>query len=223
MAAAPKTTTKRTLEDVSNTVSATSITKKPRKETKKTSGGAKSHGDARAQDVLKIKSILNDIQTPGMKSALEALIECGNHLVGAKAAVSSSATTVSTAKDEAQLQKAADALTRKLQGQINEKLKWKNSFRNLKGTYDKKGARVEVVCSDPSVFEKIFEGGIVKKAKDGKLSCSVKTEEEWEKVENLCHKLQGKGYRYNNSYLAAPFSASLKDSALVFSFKYGIA
>ena len=118
-------------------------------------------------------------------------------------------------KDEEKIRKTMNSVIRKVQGQINAKLKWKPSFKQLKNTDNTKGGRVEVVCNDPEVFERIF--GDAKKGKDGKLSCSFKTDEE---VEDL--PFNGKTYRYNRAELRAPCSASLKDSALVFSFKFCI-
>ena len=114
------------------------------------------------------------------------------------------------------LQKATSSVTRKLQGQINSRLKWKNSFRNLKhGAL--KGGRVEVVCNHPQVFEEIF-GTAVKTSKDKtKLSCKFTTDDQVYELP-----LRGKSYRYNRTELCAPVSASLKDNTLVFSFKYTV-
>ena len=66
---------------------------------------------------------------------------------------------------------------------------------------------MEVVCTDPEVFERIFSGVTIKKGKDGKLSCSVKTNEEADKWSNM--PFSGKSYRYNSSVLSAPYSASI--------------
>jgi hypothetical protein len=123
-----------------------------------------------------------------------------------------------TEQDEEKQRKQMNGVIRKVQGQINAKLKWKNSFKPMKNNSElKKGGRVEVVCNDPAVFEKIFDGATIKKGKDGKLSCSFKTDDE---VEEL--KFHGTDYRFNCATLRAPCSASLKDSALVFSFKFSI-
>jgi hypothetical protein len=84
-----------------------------------------------------------------------------------------------TEQDEEKQRKQMNGVIRKVQGQINAKLKWKNSFKQMKNNSDiKKGGRVEVVCNDPAVFEKIFDGATIKKGKDGKLSCSFKTDDE---------------------------------------------
>lgn len=126
-----------------------------------------------------------------------------------------------TPQDTEKSAKASDALLHMLQSQINAKLEWKNRYRNLKDSM-RKGARVEVACSDPALFESLFEGAMIKKGKDGKLSTMVKTEEEWIKVKKLSPKLNGRKYRYNASFIEAPISASLKDCSLTFSFKFGI-
>mmetsp|Transcript_31230 Transcript_31230/g.56671 ORF Transcript_31230/g.56671 Transcript_31230/m.56671 type:complete len:206 (+) Transcript_31230:38-655(+) len=198
------TSTKRGLKDVNKGATPGTATKKP-----KTTAA----DSVRTADIQTIKSILVDIKDPVIKAALESII---------KSPTAVAASTISNAapkkKDEATLQKLTDKTTRTIQKLINDKLKWKNSYRNLKGG-DTKGGRVEVVCSDPEVFERIFNGATIKRAKDGKLSCSLKTEEDAEKC-NL--PFEGPSYRYDRSYLCAPYSASLKDSGLTFSFKFGI-
>jgi len=113
-----------------------------------------------------------------------------------------------------QICKQTAAVTRKVQGQISAKLKWKRSFSRMVGT---KGGRVEVVCKEPAVFEEIFKCATIKKGKDGKLSCAFKTDDE---VAGL--PFRGKSYPYSRAELRAPCSASLKDCALVFSFKYSV-
>lgn len=110
----------------------------------------------------------------------------------------------------------ATSVTRKIQGQISAKLKWKKSFARMKGGATK-GARVEVVCQHPEVFEYIFSDATIKTGKDGKLSCTIKDEDE---VYSLPFK--GKSYQYSSASLQAPCSASFKDGALVFNFKYCI-
>lgn len=119
--------------------------------------------------------------------------------------------------DEIQIASQRSSVIRKVQGQISSKLKWKKSYSAMKSGDTKKGGRVEVVCKHPEVFERIFRGANIKTGKDGKLSCSFKTDDE---VYSLPFK--GKSYRYNSAELCAPCSASFKDGALVFSFKYGI-
>ena len=114
------------------------------------------------------------------------------------------------------LTKNVNKVKRAIQGQINAKLKWKNSFRRIKGTGVKKGGRCEVVCNDPKVFEEIFGADNIKKTKD-KLSCSFKEDDE---VYSL--PFHGKEYRYDSAELRAPVTASLKDNALTFSFKFSI-
>jgi hypothetical protein len=100
------------------------------------------------------------------------------------------------------------------------KLKWKNSYRNLKGGRTQ-GARVEAVCTSPEAFEEIFKnrmGGTIKTSKDGKMACSIKTCDE---VKNM--QFSGPSYRYDASELLAPFTASLKDNTITFGFKFRIA
>ena len=121
--------------------------------------------------------------------------------------------------DNAAIDKMVTATVRAIQGQINQKLAWKSSYSSLKGSDATKGGRVEAVCGGPEVFKKIFAGATIKEAKDGKLSCAIKTEEEERKVDLPFH---GKSYRYNSSELRAPYTASLKDSKLTFSYKFSI-
>lgn len=121
------------------------------------------------------------------------------------------------ALDETKIASQTSSVTRKVQGQIGAKLKWKSSYKAMRNNDTKKGGRVEVVCQHPEVFERIFEGADIKTAKDGKLSCTFKTDDE---VFSLPFK--GKSYPYNSSELRAPCSASFKDGALTFSFKYSI-
>ena len=102
-------------------------------------------------------------------------------------------------RDEATLDKLTDGTVRTIQKLINDKLTWKGSYKHLKGG-DTKGGRVEVICNEPEVFERIFEGAVIKKGKDGKLSCSLKSTEDIDKC-NL--KFKGKSYRYGSSYLCA--------------------
>lgn len=103
---------------------------------------------------------------------------------------------------------------------INEKLKWKGSFKQMSKTGDMKGGRVEVVCQDPAVFESIFAGATAKRSKDGKkITVSVKTDDEAAKWR--CP-FSGKKFRYNSAYLSHPYTASWSDSKLTFSYKYGI-
>ena len=124
-------------------------------------------------------------------------------------------TTKSKLTEEEALNKAVGQVSRKLQAQIKSKLEWKNSFRALKNGATR-GARVEVTCNDPKVFEEIFKFTTVKKTKD-RLSCSLKTEDE---VDDF--PFSGKSYRYNTSVLTAPISASLKENTLTLSFKFTI-
>lgn len=120
--------------------------------------------------------------------------------------------------DEAKLEKAANGVIRKIQGQINSRLKWKSSFKMMKQNPDiTQGARVEVPCNDPAIFEKIFQGATIKQGKDGKLSCTFK---ENDQVNAL--PVHGTSYRYSSAKLRAPCSATYKDHALIFSFKFCI-
>eukprot|EP00571_Detonula_confervacea_P017650 CAMPEP_0172312780 /NCGR_PEP_ID=MMETSP1058-20130122/18559_1 /TAXON_ID=83371 /ORGANISM="Detonula confervacea, Strain CCMP 353" /LENGTH=199 /DNA_ID=CAMNT_0013026325 /DNA_START=25 /DNA_END=624 /DNA_ORIENTATION=+ len=198
MASIPASSTKRALKDVNGGVGAVAA-KKP-----KTATAA----SVRKKDMQMIKSILGDIKDPVIKKALENIIEDPTK----------AAAVVSPKKDEATLEKMTETTIRTIQRLMNDKLKWKSSYSQLKGG-GTKGGRLEVVCSEPEVFERIFKGATIKKGKDGKLSCSMKTEDDAEKC-NL--PFEGKSYRYNSSYLCAPFSSSLKDNTLTFSFKFGI-
>mmetsp|Transcript_24862 Transcript_24862/g.59895 ORF Transcript_24862/g.59895 Transcript_24862/m.59895 type:complete len:206 (-) Transcript_24862:170-787(-) len=160
---------------------------------------------ARKKDIQTIKSIIGDIYHPGIKAALENIIQ--NPTVAAP-----------KKKDDATIEKLANKTVKSIQGLINGKLKWSNTFRNLKDG-NKKGGRVEVVCTDPEVFERIFKDATIKKGKDGKMSCSAKTDGE---AENWNLPFRGKSYRYDASYLHAPLSASLNGGTLSFSFKYSL-
>lgn len=167
---------------------------------------------SRVDDIEKIKSLIADIDSADLKRALEALI---GQAFSKKALV-----TPLKQLDDAGVKQEAGKVMRKIQSEINSKLKWKNSFRNLKGENNFKGARVEVVCSYPEAFEEIFKnrmGATIKTSKDGKMSCSMKTNDEVK--EEL---FSGPSYRYNSAVLNAPFTASLKDNALVFGFKFTI-
>ena len=163
---------------------------------------------SKKSDIEKIKLLIADISDAGLKAALEAVIgQTGSKVVSPKK------------MDDAQLRDAADKTIRKIQAQINLKLKWKNSYRSLKGG-DVKGARVEAVCNSPEVFEEIFKnrmGGAIKTSKDGKMSCSIKTDEEVKEME-----FSGPSYRYNSASLKAPFTACLKDNTITFAFKFTI-
>ena len=161
-------------------------------------------------DIEKIKLLIADISDAGLKAALGAVIS----QTGSKNPM------VSPKKmDDAQLRDAADKTIHKIQAQINLKMKWKNSYRSLKGG-DVKGARVEAVCNSPEVFEEIFKnrmGGAIKTIKDGKMSCSIKTDEDVEEME-----FSRPSYRYNSASLKAPFTACLKDNTITFGFKFTI-
>ncbi|KAL7548677.1 hypothetical protein ACHAWF_013070 [Thalassiosira exigua] len=203
---ASKTSSKRALKDVNGAgkdagAGGGPASKKP-----------KSISDVRAKDIVVIKSILGDIKDPVVKSALERIIKNPTNAVGATNAVA-------TKKDEATLEKLTNVTVRTIQNLVNEKLKWKSSFQRLKGG-GKQGARVEVACTEPEVFERIFKGAEIKRGKDGKLSWAVNTDEEVQEYRNFPFK--GKSYRYNSSELVAPCAASLKDGKLTFRFKYTI-
>lgn len=165
----------------------------------------------RLEDIEKIKLLISDIKDASLKAALEGIITQS----GPKNALVSPPKIM----DAAELQSAAHKVIRKLQAQINLKLKWKNSYCSLKGG-GTKGARVEAVCSNPEIFEEIFGkwmGGKVKKSKDGKMSCSFKTDDEVKESQ-----FSGPSYRYNQAELTAPFTASLKDNTITFGFKFTI-
>jgi hypothetical protein len=160
-----------------------------------------------------LEDVVNTTSAANIKKNQNAVAE----LMKAPAAKKAKKTT-SSVSDEAKLEKAANGVIRKIQGQINARLKWKNSFKAMKNSDVTKGGRVEVPCPDPAVFEKIFQGHAdIKKGKDGKLSCTFKEEDE---VSSL--PLHGKSYRYNSSELRAPCSATYKDHAITFSFKFCI-
>ena len=132
------------------------------------------------------------------------------------------AKTDTAAADAAKLEKAANGVIRKIQGQINSRLKWKNSYKAMKYNSDiTKGGRVEVPCASPEIFEKIFSGisatAPIKSGKDGKLSVAFKDEDQ---VSSL--PLHGKSYRYNSAELRAPCTATYKEHAVTFSFKFCI-
>ena len=185
------------------------------KKTKMTSASAKS--SRMEDDVNTIKSIIGDIKDPAIKAALRNIIK--NPPTGINnAATSATTAAVAPKKSEAALEKMTKQTIRTIQQCMNEKLKWKNSFRNLKDG-NTKGGRVEVVCSDPEVFERIFDGAPIKYGKDGKLSFSMQTEEEASKCELP---FKGKSYRYNSSVLRAPYSASWKNDTLTFSYKFTV-
>ncbi|KAL7533821.1 hypothetical protein ACHAXR_009719 [Thalassiosira sp. AJA248-18] len=166
----------------------------------------------RTKDIKVIKSILSDVKDPAIKAALENIIKNPTKPTGGNNAAPA------PKKDEATLQKMTNGTVRTIQQLINEKLKWKSSYKQLMGG-DTKGGRVEVVCTDPEVFERIFDGTTIKKGKDGKLSCNMKTEEDARKVDLP---FKGKSYRYNSSVLCAPYTASLNDNKLTFSYKFSI-
>lgn len=145
---------------------------------------------------------------------------------GAKRSVEYVSSDVATSNKKAkitgptsdQIVSQSTSVTRKVQGQISSKLKWKpKTFPYMKGTGNTKGARVEVVCKHPHVFEHIFRGTAIKKGKDGKLSCSFKTQDEVYRLP-----FHAPSYRYSSASLRAPCSASYKEGALIFSFKYRI-
>ena len=140
------TSTKRGLKDVNKGVTPGTATKKA-----KTTAA----DSVRTADIQTIKSILVDIKDPVIKAALENIIKSPTEV-----AASTISNTTPKKKDEATLQKLTDKTTRTIQKLINDKLKWKNSYRNRKGG-DTKGGRVEVVCSDPEVFESIFDGATI--------------------------------------------------------------
>jgi hypothetical protein len=144
---------------------------------------------ARARDVQTIEAILGDIKDPAIRAALENIIKVPTKETAGTSSIAAQK------KDGAMLDKLTHGTVRTIQKLINDRLKWKNSYKYLKGG-DTKGGRVEVVCNEPEVFERIFEGATIKKGKDGKLSCSLKSEDDVHKC-NL--KFKGKSYRYGSS------------------------
>ena len=192
---AADTSTKRAFKDVNVSGAATAAKKQ------KISAALSVRNDIRV-----IQSILGDIKDPTIKAALENIIK---DPTGASNAPK---------KDEATIQSLTDMTVRTMQGLINEKLKWKSSYKYLKGG-DTKGGRIEVACNEPEVFERIFKDATIKKGKDGKLSCNIKTEEE---VRKVVLPFKGVKYRYGSSYLSAPYMASLKDNKLSFTFKFSL-
>lgn len=187
----------------------------PASSSKRTNDGpspaAKKARTSKAGDIAKIKELIAEIGNAELKAGLEALI---SRTGPAKKAV------VSPKKmDEAQIRDAADKVIRKIQAQINMKLKWKNSYRSLKDGRTQ-GARIEAVCTSPEAFEEIFKnrmGGTVKTSKDGKMACSIKMDDEVKDMQ-----FSGPSYRYNSAHLVAPFTASLKENTITFGFKFTI-
>lgn len=167
-----------------------------------------------ANDVALLKSIIGEVQDASIKSTLASIIEN-------QGAVPAPAVAAPAKKlDEAATERLAETTVKTVQKLINEKLKWKGSFKQMSKTGDKKGGRVEVVCQDPEVFERIFSGATAKRSKDGKkITVSVKTDDEAAKWR--CP-FSGKRYRYNSAYLSHPYTASWSDSKLTFSYKFGI-
>ena len=175
-------------------------------------------------DVITIKSIIGDIKDPAIKSALRNIIKNPPTDINNTATSTTTATDAPAAapkKSEAALEKMTKQTIRTIQQCINEKLKWKNSFRNLKDG-NTKGGRVEVVCSDPEVFERIFDGAPIKYGKDGKLSFSMQTVCKLRRRRVNVKQFTGKSYRYNSSVLRAPYSASWKNDTLTFSYKFTV-
>jgi hypothetical protein len=208
------TSTKRALINV-NDVLTYGVASKKAKKSKTTTSTTSAAAIVRANDIELIKSILGDIHDPDIKTALESIIQQPKSVAGMTKTVSPERSK----KDEASLKKMTNTTIRNIQNLINDKLKWKDSYKRLTRNFEKKGGRIEVVCSEPEVFKRIFEGAAIKEGKDGKLSCSLQTDDE---VENCNLPFKGKSYRYSCSYLCAPITASLKDGTLTFGFKFGI-
>jgi hypothetical protein len=166
--------------------------------------------DSRSADIEKIKALIPNVNDASLKAALEAVIGQS----GTKKAI------VSPKKmSDEEVKQAANSVIRRINSEIKSKMQWKPSFKGLKGG-GVKGARVEVVCNSPEVFDEIFKnqmGATVKTSKDGKKTCSMKTDEEVKEIP-----FSSPDYRYSYSELKAPFTASLKDNALVFGFKFTI-
>ena len=82
---------------------------------------------------------------------------------------------------------------------------------------------MEVECNDPELFRRIFNGAEIKEVKkDGKLSVSLKTEEEARKC-GLRFKrtsYKGKTSRHYDMYVCAPYTESLKYNKMTFTFKF---
>lgn len=198
--------TKRAFKDVNVEDIFPAVAAAKKKKTKTTDG---------AHDTQIIKSVMGKINDPSIKAALQNIIDNPSTT---KSAVSNvAAATAMPKKSEAEISKLTKQTIKAIQQCMNEKLKWKNSYRALKGG-DTKGGRIQVVCTDVEVFERIFDGATIKKCKT-RTRCSMKTEEEANKC-NLPFK--GISYRYNSSYLCAPYSACLKDGTLTFSYKFSI-
>lgn len=174
--------------------------------------------------------------------------ETGNESATKKRKTSSSSIASGTTKirkilEGEALEKRTAFRFKKLNKQIDDRLKWKDSFRYMNGIQIK-GCRVEIECSEPEVFEALFGGTsssssssssteslseddscsepypiIIKKSSNGKLSRSFQTDDE------ICDsgKLHGKYYRYGaNAILKVPASVSLHNGKLSFSFKYTV-
>ena len=173
---------------------------------------AKKARTSKAADIEKIKLLIAEITDADLKIGMQAVI---GQPAGAKKVA---ATTKRL--DSVEVQIAAEKVVRKIQAQINQKLKWQNSFRSLKGGASTRGARVEAICNSPEVFEEISGnrmGATIKTSKDGKMSCSIKYDDDIKTMQ-----FNGPTYRYNMAHLAAPFTASLKDNTITFGFKFTI-
>lgn len=110
------------------------------------------------------------------------------------------------------LQKRVIHRRQKLHKQLDNKFKWKSSFK-----YDRsiKGGRVSIDCPEKEVVEQMFDN--LKETK-GKLSKTFATDEDISD-----DGLYGKSYRFGaQANLKAPASIIWKDGKLSFTFKYQI-
>jgi hypothetical protein len=117
------------------------------------------------------------------------------------------------------LQKRVAFRLQKLNKQIDDKLKWKPSFKYMNGAIN--GARVAIECPEPEVFLALFEQDEnMKKSPTGdKLSLSFKTDD----AINDTELSGGKSYQYGAlATIKAPASISLNNGKLSFSFKYTV-
>ena len=165
-----------------------------------------------SNDVALLKSIITEVQDASIKSALASIIENQGAVTAPTAAAKK--------PDEAATERLAETTEKLMNALIHEKLKWKASFKEMRMTGNKKGGRIEVVCEDPAVFERIFAGATAKRSKDGKkITASIKTDDEaamWR-----CP-FSDKQYRYSRAYLSHPYTASWCNNKLTFSYKFGI-
>jgi hypothetical protein len=131
---------------------------------------------------------------------------------------------VQVLQDDA-LDKRKQHRLKKLNKQINDRLKWKPSFKYGGNRGKVAGCRVDVDCPEPEVFHAMFgqgvQGGsntIKTNNKTGKMTRTFASEDDL----NDCQ-IYGKSYRFGaQASLQVPASATLHEGKLVLSFKYTV-